>query len=111
MNNLEAEARAVEYLDYKKGNAMNQETEQRVYLEDLNPDPTYTVGKLFPYEDLAESWHYSSKAGDFYTDDQEEADTMQELLACLYYLETYNINTDKDYSEIPSLAREHGFVI
>lgn len=107
MNNLEAERQVAEFQDYKQG----YRQKERVYLEDLNPDSTYTVGKLFPYEDLAESWHYSNKKGDFYTEDLEEANTMEELLACLYYLRTYNINTDKDYSEIPKLAREHGFVI
>ena len=107
MNNLKAERQAAEFEDYKKGYGQNQ----RVYLEDLNPDSNYTVGRLFPYEDLADAWHYSSKAGDFYTENLKEADTMEELLACLYYLETYGIKTGKDYSEIPDLAREHGFVI
>lgn len=107
MNNLEAERQVAEFQDYKEGHGQKQ----RVYLEDLNPDSNYTVGKLFPYEDLAESWHYSNKAGDWYTTDPEEVDSMEELLACLYYLETYDISTDKDYSEIPELARGHGFVI
>ena len=107
MNNLETEKQVAEFQDYKEGYGQKQ----RVYLEDLNPDSTYTVGRLFPYDDLPEAWVYSDEAGDFYTEDLEEANTMEELLACLYYLETYNINTDKDYSEIPDLAREHGFVI
>lgn len=107
MNSLEAEKQVAAFEDYKQGYGQKQ----RVYLEDLNPDSTYTVGRLFPYEDLADAWHYSNEAGDFYTEDSEEAEFMAELLACLYYLETYNINTDKDYSEIPELAREHGFVI
>lgn len=107
MNNLETEKQVAEFQDYKQGYGKKQ----KVYLEDLNPDSTYAVGRLFPYDDLSDAWHYSNKAGDWYTEDLEEAELLEELLACLYYLETYDISTDKDYSEIPSLAREHGFVI
>ena len=112
MNNLEAEARAAEFKDYKEANTMNQEAQtERFYLEDINPQSFFVVGHIFNYDDLSESWKYSNEAGDWYTTDIDDLEYMQELLNAIDYCNYRKIDTTEcgSYDDVLKLAYECGF--